>query len=95
MSKHEINLFSLQKEKNDAKRSERNKHYEKIHISIFQMDIDGEVEVEADLPISSSSTVLPATTSKNGSKIPMPVRVILPSSCKCLFSVTNGISWQM
>ncbi|CAF1431537.1 unnamed protein product, partial [Adineta steineri] len=44
------------------------------------MDIDGEVEVEADLPISSSSTISSATTNKNGSKIPIPVRVILPTS---------------
>jgi hypothetical protein len=59
------------------------------------MEVDGEVEVEADLPTSSSSTVLPATTTTNGSNLPIPLRVILPTSCECLFSVIKRISWPM
>lgn len=60
------------------------------------MEVDGEVEVEADLPTSSSSIVLPATpTTTNGNNLPVPLRVILPTSCECLFSVIKRISWPM
>jgi hypothetical protein len=59
------------------------------------MEVDGEVEVEADLPTSSSSTVLPATTTTNGNNAPVPLRVILPTSCECLFSVIKRISWPI
>jgi len=59
------------------------------------MEVDGEVEVEADLPTSSSSTVLPATTTTNGNNAPVPLRVILPTSCECLLSVLKRISWPM
>lgn len=53
------------------------------------MEVDGEVEVEADIPTSSSSTVLPATTTTtaNGNNVSTPLRVILPTSCECHFSV--------
>ena len=44
------------------------------------MEVDGEVEVEADVP--TSSTVLPATA--GGTQSPVPIRVILPTSCECL-----------
>jgi hypothetical protein len=46
------------------------------------MEVDGEVEVEADLP--TSSTILPATTTTNGNNLSVPLRVILPTSCECL-----------
>ncbi|CAF4842805.1 unnamed protein product, partial [Rotaria magnacalcarata] len=44
------------------------------------MDVDGEVEVEADLTTSSSTTVLTTTTTTSGSHSSIPVRVILPTS---------------
>ncbi|CAF2777231.1 unnamed protein product [Rotaria sp. Silwood2] len=50
------------------------------------MEVDGEVEVEADLPTSSSSTVLTTTTTTNGSNPSIPVRVILPTSYQFIIS---------
>lgn len=44
------------------------------------MEVDGEVELEADLP--TSSTVLPATTRTDESHSSGPIRVILPTSCE-------------
>lgn len=44
------------------------------------MEVAGEVEVEVDVP--TSSTVLPTTA--DGTQSPVPIRVILPTSCECL-----------
>ncbi|CAF4705478.1 unnamed protein product [Rotaria socialis] len=44
------------------------------------MEVDGEVEVEADLTTSASTTVLTTTTTTSGSHSSIPVRVILPTS---------------
>ncbi|CAF1976168.1 unnamed protein product [Rotaria magnacalcarata] len=50
------------------------------------MDVDGEVEVEADLTTSSSTTVLTTTTTTSGSHSSIPVRVILPTSYQFVIS---------
>ncbi|CAF4848796.1 unnamed protein product [Rotaria sp. Silwood1] len=53
------------------------------------MEVEGEVEVEADLPTSSSSTVLTTTTTTNGNNPPVPLRVILPTSYQFIISLED------